>query len=79
MPAYTDRGEGPDHVSRFHSTVAAGGAEFSPSESGSRRLIQVLDLAARAGLEDIAAREALEHPSSPPQLLGGEYVCALAS
>ncbi|XBI34540.1 hypothetical protein VPH35_120332 [Triticum aestivum] len=67
--AYTDRGVGPDHGSRFHSTVAVGSAEFSSPESGSRTLIQVQDVAARAALEDVAAREALEHPSSPPQLL----------
>nr|XP_045090352.1 double-stranded RNA-binding protein 1-like [Aegilops tauschii subsp. strangulata] len=76
-PAYTDRREGPEHVSRFHSTVAVGGAEFSSPEPWSRKLIQAEDLAARAALEDLAARAALEHPSAPPQLLTGEYVCAL--
>ncbi|KAM3355323.1 hypothetical protein ACQJBY_025855 [Aegilops geniculata] len=68
-PAYTDRREGPDHASRFHSTVAVGGAEFSSPEPGSRKLIDAQDLAARAALEDLAARPALEHPSAPPQLL----------
>ncbi|KAE8771498.1 double-stranded rna-binding protein 1-like isoform x1 [Hordeum vulgare] len=61
-PAYTDRREGPEHASRFHATVAVGGAEFSsPASAGSRTLLQAQDLAARAALEHL--------PAPPPQPL----------